>query len=125
MIRTNHVEPEGEKIVATDDEHARDDDFPRRRRREAAGRVRRGRTGPGRGPTVHFTNAGPDSGPILWREGHHPIDVLEHRVDRTPIGTAHPVGHTEGGIAIWEIVIPREGVPGRWIVLDREFLPTR
>jgi hypothetical protein len=125
MIRTSHVQLEGEKTVDTDDENTREDASPRRRRREAAGRGRHRRIGPGRGPTVHFPNTGPESGPILWRDGHRPIDVLEHRGDGTPIGTANPVGRTEGGIAIWEIVIRGEGVPGRWIVLGREFRPKR
>jgi hypothetical protein len=74
---------------------------------------------------VLFTNAGPKSGPILWREGHLPIDVLRERGDRTPIGEANPVGCTEGKIAIWEIVLRGAVVTGHWIVLGREFLPKR
>jgi hypothetical protein len=56
---------------------------------------------------------------------HHPIDVLEHRGDCTPIGTARSVGRTESGIAIWEVVIRGARVPARWIVLGWEFLPKR
>jgi hypothetical protein len=91
------------------------------RRKPAGGGV----TGPGRGPNRYLTNAGPKSGPILWREAHHSIDVLEHPGDGTPIGTARPVGSTEGGVAIWEILIGQAAVPGRWIVLGREFLPKK
>jgi hypothetical protein len=91
-------------------------------RRKPAGR---GVTGPGRGPIKYFTNAGPQSGPILWRDDHHRIDVLANPGDYTPIGTARPVGCTEGGIAIWEILIPGAVLPGGWIVLGREFLPKR
>jgi len=90
------------------------------RRRPAGGGV----AGPGRGPR-RFTSAGPRSGPILWREDHHPIHVLRGHSDYTPIGTARPVGRTESGIAIWEILIRGAVMPGRWIVLGREFLPKR
>ena len=91
-----------------------------RRRKPAVGGV----GGPGRGPR-RFTSAGPQSGPILWRDDLHAIDVLGNPGDDTPIGTARPVGCTESGIAIWEIVIRGAVMPGRWIVLGREFLPKR
>jgi hypothetical protein len=91
------------------------------RRKPAGGAV----TGPGRGPIKSFTDAGPQSGPILWRDDHHPIDVLANPGDYMPIGTARPVGCTESGIAIWEILLRSAVLPGRWIVLGREFLPKR
>jgi hypothetical protein len=90
---------------------------------EGAGRRRRRRTG--RGPIKYFTDAGPQSGPILWRDDHHPIDVLANPGDYMPIGRARPVGCTESGIAIWEIFLAYAKVSGRWIVLGREFLPKR
>ena len=86
-------------------------------RRRPAGR---GVTGP-----KFFTNAGPRSGPFLWRDDCAAIDVLRSRDDVAPIGTARLAGCTDSGIAIWEINIGRAGIPGRWIVLGREFLPRR
>ena len=71
----------------------------------------------------YFTNVGPRSGPILQAYGYGAIDVLEAPDDRTPIGTARPVGATPGGIAIWEVALRGAAVPGHWIVLGREFLP--
>jgi hypothetical protein len=71
----------------------------------------------------YFTNSGPRSGPFLWRDDCKAIDVLEHSHDRQPVGTARPVGRTEGGIAIWEITIPGKVVPERWVILGREFVP--
>jgi hypothetical protein len=68
-----------------------------------------------------FTNAGPRSGPILWREDCAAIDVLRGPDDLAPIGMAGPVGCTESGIAIWKIVLGSLELPGRWIVLGREF----
>jgi hypothetical protein len=80
----------------------------------AGGRV----TGPN-----YFTYVGPRYGPILWRDDCATIEVLRDPGDLAPIGTARPVGRTEGGIAIWQIIIGQAAVPGRWIVLGREFVP--
>jgi hypothetical protein len=90
--------------------------------------VERGRRKPvGGGVTGRkfFTTAGPRSGPILWRDDGAAIDVLRSPKDLAPIGTARPAGRTEGGLALWEIVLEVVAVPGRWIVLGREFLPKR
>jgi hypothetical protein len=74
---------------------------------------------------VYYTNAGHTSGAILWGGDRATIDVLRDPGDFTPIGTATQVGQTASGIAIWQIVIGYVAVPGRWIVLGREFLPKR
>jgi hypothetical protein len=76
-------------------------------------------------PMPYLTNIGPESGPILWRRDHGDIDVLKGTGKGAPIGTATPVGFTESGIAVWDIFIRGEVVPGRWIVLGREFLLKR
>jgi hypothetical protein len=70
----------------------------------------------------YFTNAGPASGPILRWDYYHAIAVLGPG-DAAPIGTAHPAAYTEGGVVIWEITVRGVALPGRWIVLGREFLP--
>jgi hypothetical protein len=74
---------------------------------------------------AYFTDRGPKSGPILSRHGLGAIDVLRTRDDRTPIGMASPVGSTEGGVAVWRLVVVGAEVPGRRIVLGREFLPAK
>src|SRR5215831_6374305 len=71
----------------------------------------------------YFTDAGPKSGPILRGDDYGPIDVLKGQGDRTPIGTALSVGSTPWGIAVWAITVRGAVVPGRWIVLGREFVP--
>ena len=71
----------------------------------------------------YFTDVGPPSGPILLRDGHLTIDVFKDPHDAARVGTALPVGSTPGGVAIWEIAIRGVAVPGRWIVLGREFMP--
>jgi hypothetical protein len=69
-----------------------------------------------------FTNAGPKSGPILWRDGLGPIEVFRAPRDRSAIGKATPVGRTKGGIALWELTVGGARVLGRWLVLGRQFL---
>jgi hypothetical protein len=76
-------------------------------------------------PMPYLTNAGPRSGPILCRDRYDAIDVLVGPDDRTPVGTATPVGCTEGGIVVWDIIIRGRVMPGRWIVLSRQFLLKR
>ena len=86
-------------------------------RRRPAGR---GVTGP-----KFFTNTGPRSAPFLWREACAAIDVLRSPDDLAPIGTARLAGCTASGIAIWEIIVGRAAIPGRRVVLGREFIPRR
>jgi hypothetical protein len=86
------------------------------RRKPAGGGV----TGP-----RFFTNVGPRSGPILWRDDCAAIDDLKNPDDFAPIGTARPAGRTESGIATWKFAIGHMALPGRWIVLGREFMPRR
>jgi hypothetical protein len=37
------------------------------------------------------------------------------------IGEAHCVTHGENGIAVWKLQIGKQEVPGRWVIVDREF----
>jgi hypothetical protein len=72
---------------------------------------------------AYYTDVGPRSGPLLWRDHSVAIDVLERPGDRDPIGTAMQVRGTPGGLAIWEITIRGKVVPGRWVVVGRQFRP--
>ena len=75
-------------------------------------------------PVRYFTNAGWESGPILLADHYDSIDVfIGGPGGGPPLGMALPGGSTEGGIVIWEIFIRGVAVPGRWIVLGRQFLP--
>jgi hypothetical protein len=71
----------------------------------------------------YYTNAGRKSGPILCGDHYDAIDVFSDPDYVTSIGTARPAQRTEGGVVIWEIFIRGAMVPGRWVVLGREFLP--
>jgi hypothetical protein len=71
----------------------------------------------------YFTNMGPGSGPILWRDGLVAIGVLEALGARTPIGMALLAGSDEHGLALWTLTVSRAEVPGLWVVVDRQFRP--
>jgi len=71
----------------------------------------------------YFANAGPDRGPLLYCAAPDAIGVLGALDQPMPIGTAMCVGRDAAGCALWELVIHDEIVPGRWIVIDREFRP--
>ena len=71
----------------------------------------------------YYTTAGPESGPILWRHDHAVLGVLASPDDPRPIGMAVPVARAENGLALWKLDVRGGVVPGRWIVLDREFWP--
>ena len=70
----------------------------------------------------YFTNA---SGPGPVRYGQLPgsIGVLEAPDKPMPIGMALQIGRTEGGLAVWQLTIDGADVPGRWVIVDREFRP--
>ena len=71
----------------------------------------------------YFTNVGPDRGPVLKDTVPGAIDVLEALDKPVPIGRALCTGRDATGIAVWRLVVHNATVPGRWIVVDREFQP--
>jgi hypothetical protein len=73
----------------------------------------------------YYTNAGPDRGPVLKGTVPGAIDVLEAPDKPTPVGMALCTGRDATGVAVWRLVVHDEMVPGRWIVVDREFRPVR
>src|SRR3954469_16774922 len=95
------------------------------------GSVGGGVAGPNRGGAggamAYWTDSGPEGGPLPWQARDEPraIGVLGSPHDACPIGSALQVGRTEDGIAIWSIAVGGRQLPGRWIVVGREFLPKR
>jgi hypothetical protein len=71
----------------------------------------------------YYADVGPQTGPILWKHGHHAIAVLGSRDDHTPIGMALGCGWVVGGVHRWRLIVHGVEVPGRWIVVGREFWP--
>ena len=69
----------------------------------------------------YFTNVGPARGPLLHGTVPGAIGVLEDLDKPIPIGMALCVGVDTLSFALWELVVHDVIVPGRWIVVDREF----
>jgi hypothetical protein len=71
---------------------------------------------------AYFANISP-AGPIRHGQLPFSIGVLGSPDKLMPIGMASPVGRTADGLATWELVVDGVAVPGRWIIVDREFRP--
>ena len=70
-----------------------------------------------------FTSFGPQSGVLLYNAALGAIAVLEFHDGTEPIGVATCVGVNVKGQALWTLHVHEDDVPGRWIVVDREFVP--
>jgi hypothetical protein len=71
----------------------------------------------------YFTGDGPSHGPLfdgIWPKA---IGVLEAPDKPIPIGLAVRVGRDAAGYVLWTLVVHDDVMPGRWIVVDREFHP--
>jgi hypothetical protein len=71
----------------------------------------------------YFTNLGPKSGPILYRDGHDAIGVLQARDNHWPIGMALGTGWDDRGRKVSRLTVHRAKVREQWIAVDREFRP--
>jgi hypothetical protein len=56
-----------------------------------------------------------------WRDA---IIVTEAPDKAMPIGVALCVGHDSAGRSVWTLSVHGDDVPGRWVVVDREFHPS-
>jgi hypothetical protein len=61
------------------------------------------------------------AGPV--RSGQYPfaIGVLESPEEPMPIGMAFGLGQTDDGLALWQLVVHGADVPGRFVIVNREF----
>jgi hypothetical protein len=62
-------------------------------------------------------------GPRFRRDSREAIGVLQARDNHTPIGMALGTGWDERGVQLWRLIVQGAEVPGRWVVVDREFHP--
>ena len=63
-------------------------------------------------------------GPIKYGAVPGSIGVLEASDQFMPIGEAHCSAWDETGLAVWTLRIGKQEIPGRWVIVDREFRPT-
>jgi hypothetical protein len=60
-------------------------------------------------------------GPIRYGDVPGSIGVLEAHDKPMPIGEASCRAHDENGLAVWTLRIGKQEIPGRWVIVDREF----
>jgi hypothetical protein len=77
-------------------------------------------SGDGEGAGPYYANFGPARGPLIYNDALIAIRVTKRR-GRAMIGMALCVGADGEGRAVWQLSIPRAELPGRWVVIDREF----
>jgi hypothetical protein len=73
----------------------------------------------------YFTNVGPDRGPLLSDAVPGAIGVIEALDQPMPVGMALCVGRDDAGRVLWTLFVHDADVPGRWVVVDREFHPAQ
>jgi hypothetical protein len=61
--------------------------------------------------------------PVQYRQLPDSIGVLEAPDQPMPIGIANCEGRNTAGLAVWRLTVRKVELPGRWIIVDREFRP--
>ena len=62
------------------------------------------------------------NGPIRYGDVPGSIGVLEALDKFMPIGEASCRTHDTNGLAVWTLRIGKHEIPGRWIIVDRQFV---
>jgi hypothetical protein len=73
----------------------------------------------------YCADVGPSIGLLLYEDSMRRIDVLEGFGSASPVGTASRLGSDDAGLAVWRLNIRGADLAGRWIVIDRRFVPAR
>ena len=73
--------------------------------------------------TRYFTSFGPQSGALSYSAALGAIAILEFSDGTEPIGMAMCVGPNVRGHSVWMLNVHGKDVSGRWVVVDREFVP--
>ncbi len=74
---------------------------------------------------IYFTDVGPRSGPLRPRDGYDAIGVLQARDNHMPIGMALASSWDNEGRSLYRLIVHGAEVPGRFVVVDREFRPVK
>jgi hypothetical protein len=59
----------------------------------------------------------------MFEDSMRRIDVLADFDDISPVGTASRLGSDAAGLAVWQLRVHGADLGGRWIVIDRQFVP--
>jgi hypothetical protein len=68
-----------------------------------------------------YASIGPGRGPLIYSEALLAIGVTKRWRGGKPIGAAVCVGRDQTGVALWELTVGRVEVPGRFVLIDRQF----
>ncbi len=71
----------------------------------------------------YFAGTGPSIGLLMFEDSMRRIDILEAFEDVSPVGTASRLGSDVAGLAVWRLNVRGADLGGRWIVIDRRFVP--
>jgi len=66
--------------------------------------------------------AGHEAEPVRYSRLPFSIGVLEAPDNFMPIGMAFSTGRTEDGLKVWKLHVHGADVPGRWVIIDRQFV---
>ena len=72
----------------------------------------------------YYSDVGPVSGLVLYRDVAGSIEVFEDLDRSTPIGTARCIGWDAAGSAVWRLIVHEEESEDPWVIVDGEFLAT-
>ena len=64
-------------------------------------------------------------GPVKYGQVPGSISVHDSLDDPMPIGIASCCGWGVDGLAVWTLRVGRQEIPGRWVIIDREFKPAQ
>jgi hypothetical protein len=71
----------------------------------------------------YHADVGPSIGLLMFEDSMRRIDVLADSTSSAPIGTASRIGSDAAGLAVWRLHVAGADLDGRWIVIDRNFVP--
>ena len=66
---------------------------------------------------------GPSIGLLLFADSMRQIEILESFDSASAVGTALRLGSDAAGLAVWRLNVRGADLDGRWIVIDRRFVP--
>jgi hypothetical protein len=71
----------------------------------------------------YYVDVGPARGPLRYGEVPGAVGVLEALDKPMPVGMALCIGWDRAGLAVGTRTVRGAELPGRWLVIDREFRP--
>jgi hypothetical protein len=73
-------------------------------------------------PAMPYFAERPAMGRVLLRRLPRVISVLDSSERRCAVGVAAEVDRTHDGLAVWRLTVRGVDVPGRFVVIDGEFI---